>query len=224
METTLPNYRQVLNMEGPIARWYTRLRDTEPQRAAVREGAARLARDVPSGAQILEVAPGPGHLAVELARLGFDVTGVDLSATFVGLATEHARQAGVPARFLHGNAAALPLPDAAFDLVVCQAAFKNFGDPIVALDEMHRVLRDGGTAVIHDMNRDASGEDIAREVARMELGAANALFTRIALTGLRRRAYSPSRFRATVAASAFRTCEVTTEGIGLEVRMTKESA
>jgi ubiquinone/menaquinone biosynthesis C-methylase UbiE len=211
-------------MEGPLARWYAGLRGTEPQRAVVREHAALLARDLPSGARIVEVAPGPGYMAVELARLGFEVTGVDLSETFVELATDHARQAGVQTRFLHGDAAALPLPDASADLVLCQAAFKNFGDPIVALDEMHRVLRDGGRAVIHDMNRDASGDDIAREVARMKVGPVSALFARIALTALRRRAYSPSRFRATVAASAFRTCEITTHGIGLEVRMTNRTA
>jgi ubiquinone/menaquinone biosynthesis C-methylase UbiE len=149
------------------------------------------------------------------------VTGVDLSTTFVEMAAENARRAGVNARILHGDAARLPVPDASADLVVCQAAFKNFGDPVAALDEMHRVLRPGRTAVIEDMNRDTTAADIAREVAAMGIGALSAIVTRATLALLRRRAYSPAEFRATVAASAFRTCDISIRGIGLEVRLTR---
>ena len=46
----------------------------------------------------------------------------------------------------------------------CQAAFKNFPEPVSALNEMYRVLSDGGTAVIEDMSRDASGADIDTEI------------------------------------------------------------
>jgi ubiquinone/menaquinone biosynthesis C-methylase UbiE len=221
MEKTRPNRSQLLGMEGPIARWYAKQRGSAPQLAAVRASASRLTRDLPAGAQVLEVAPGPGYHAVEMARLGFEVTGVDLSATFVGLATEHARRAGVPVRFVRGDAADLPLPDASFDLVVCQAAFKNFGDPVTALDEMHRVLRDGGTAVIGDMNRAATAADIGREVAAMEIRPVDAFLTRVALAGLRLRAYSPARFRAAAAASAFRACEIRTDGLALDVHLTR---
>jgi ubiquinone/menaquinone biosynthesis C-methylase UbiE len=220
--TDIRPYRpQALSMEGPVARWYARIRGTAPQLAAVRTQAAQLTAGLPEGGRILEVAPGPGYLAVELARLGFDVTGVDLGATFVRLATDAARRAGVDARFLHADAADLPLPDTSFDLVVCQAAFKNFGRPVAALDEMHRVLRPGGVAVIGDMNRDATTADIRREVDRMGLGRLNAASTRITLSGLRRRAYAADHFRVAAAASAFGGCEVRAEGLGLEVRLTR---
>jgi ubiquinone/menaquinone biosynthesis C-methylase UbiE len=218
--TDIRPYRpQALGMEGPIARWYARIRGTASQLAAVRTQAAQLTAGLPEGARVLEVAPGPGYLAVEMARLGFDVTGVDLSATFVQLATDAARRAGVDARFLHADAADLPLPDASVDLVVCQAAFKNFGRPVAALDEMHRVLRPGGTAVIGDMNRDATAADIRREVDGMGLGPWSAAFTRVTLSGLRRRAYAADHFRVAAAASAFGTCEVRAEGLSLEVRL-----
>src|SRR5918994_2808944 len=194
--TEIRPYRpQALGMEGPIARWYASIRGTAPQLAAVRAQAAHLTADLPEAARILEVAPGPGYLAVEMARLGFDVTGVDLSVTFVQLATDAARRAGVDVRFLRADAAELPLTDGSFDLVVCQAAFKNFGRPVAALDEMHRVLRPGGAAVIGDMNRDATAADIRREVDAMKLGAVNSALTRITLSGLRRRAYAADHFR-----------------------------
>ncbi len=107
---------------------------------------------------------------------------------------------------------------------MCQAAFKNFGRPLGALDEMHRVLRGGGTAVIHDMNREITRADIDRAVKAMGLSRLNSFLTKVPLTALRRRAYSPGEFRRLAAESAFRACEITTEGIGLEVRLTKQAA
>jgi ubiquinone/menaquinone biosynthesis C-methylase UbiE len=116
----------------------------------------------------------------------------------------------------------MPFADGSFDLVACQAAFKNFARPALALEQIHRVLRPGGRAVIQDMTRDASTADIAREVDTMALRWPSALMIRLILTWLRRRAYSPARFERLVAASPFRTCQITTEGIGMEIQLRKE--
>ncbi|MCT9930270.1 class I SAM-dependent methyltransferase [Planotetraspora sp. A-T 1434] len=221
MENTRPRRTQAANMEGPMARWYARQRGSEPQMAAVRDQAADLTRGLPAGAAVLEVAPGPGLLAIEVARLGFAVTGLDISRTFVDIATENARRAGVRVDFERGDSAELPFEAGTFDLVVCQAAFKNFGRPGRALDEMHRVLRDGGTAVIQDMNRDASRADIDGEVRGMGLGRLNSFLTKVPLRALRRRAYSRAEFERLAAGSAFRTCDARADGITLEVRLTK---
>jgi len=209
-------------MEGPIARWYTRLRSSGSQMEEYRKQASRLTDGLPSGAAVLEVAPGPGYLAIEMARRGrCRVTGLDISRTFVEIATEHARQAGVSVDFRRGDVASLPFDSESFDLIVCQAAFKNFAQPVRALDEMHRVLRGGGTAVIQDMNREASGAAIDEEVRSAELGRLNAFMMKRSLTMLRRRAYSPAQFERLAAESAFRTCEIRPEGIGMEVRLHK---
>jgi ubiquinone/menaquinone biosynthesis C-methylase UbiE len=207
-------------MEGPMARWYARQRGSGDQIEQYRQQAVALVGALPDGAQVLEVAPGPGYLSIEIARLGrFTVTGLDISRTFVEIARDGARQAGVSVEFRHGDVARMPFQDGSFDLIVCQAAFKNFTEPVRALDEMYRVLRPGGTAVIQDMSSDASTADIADEVKRMELSATNAFFTRSALAMLRRRAHSPAEFERLVAKSAFRTGEIRAEGIGLEVRL-----
>ena len=209
-------------MEGVVARWYTRLRSSAGQIEAYRKQASELTDGLHSGADVLEVAPGPGFLSIEVARLGrFHVSGLDISHSFVKIATENARQAAVSVDFRKGNAASLPYEAESFDLVVCQAAFKNFVQPGRALDEMHRVLRSGGTAVIQDMSSEASGADIDQEVKGMELGWLNSFMTRRTLAMLRRRAYSPAQLERLAAGSAFRTCEVQTAGIGLEVRLTK---
>ena len=215
-------HRGFLPMEGPIARRYAALRRTDPQMALYRQQAESLTAGLPEGAAVLEVAPGPGYLAIEMARAGrARVVGLDASATFVELATTAARESGVGVEFRVGDAAGMPFDAASFDLVVSQAAFKNFARPARALEEIHRVLRPGGTAIIQDMNREASSSDIAVEVKAMGLGRGSAAVTKLVLARLRRRAYSQAQFKQLVADSSFRTCEVTADGIGLEVRMSK---
>jgi ubiquinone/menaquinone biosynthesis C-methylase UbiE len=208
-------------MEGPIARWYAKLRRSGNQLEEYRNQATQLTESLPAGAKVLEVAPGPGYLAIEMARLGFHVSAVDISRTFVQIGNENAREAGVSIDFRQGDAAVMPFEAESFDLIVCQAAFKNFVHPASALDEMHRVLRSGGTAVIQDMSSDASHADIEEEVRRMQLGWWSSFTTKATLEMLRRRAYSPAHFERLVAASPFRTCEVKRDGIGLEVRLQK---
>ncbi len=217
-------FKVVPEMEGAVARWYARNRRSGSQIEEYSRQASHLTDGLTNGAEVLEVAPGPGYLAVEIARLGrFHVTGQDISRSFVQIASENARQARVSVDFQHGNAESMPFAAESFDLIVCQAAFKNFARPVSALAEMHRVLRPGETAVIQDMRRDALGADIDQEVEKMQLGRMNAFVTKCTLTMLRRRAYSPSRFERLVADSAFRTCDIQTEGIGMEVRLKKRT-
>ncbi len=212
----------VPEMEGPMARWYARQRGSASQLEEYRQQALRLTGDLPDGADVLEVAPGPGYLAIEIARLGRSrVTGLDISRTFVALASEKAGQAGVRVDFRHGSADSLPFEAESFERIVCQAAFKNFTRPGRVLDEMHRVLRVGGTAVIQDMYRDATRADIAREVRQMRLTRLNALAVRNTLAWLRRRAYSRQQFERLVTASVFGTGEIEVDGISIEVRLTK---
>ena len=66
--------------------------------------------------------------------------------------------------FCRGDVARMPFADDSFDYVVCVAAFKNFPDPVAALDEVHRVLRPGGRASIQDLRKEATDREIATEV------------------------------------------------------------
>jgi ubiquinone/menaquinone biosynthesis C-methylase UbiE len=211
-----------LPMEGFVARWYTGIRRSGSQIEEWRKQAAQLTGGLPSGADVLEVAPGPGYFTIEMARLArLHVTGLDISHTFVEIASEHARQAGVSVDFRQGDVSAMPFAAGSFDLIVCQAAFKNFSRPGKAIDEMYRVLRDGGTAVIQDMCKDASDAAIRDEVNPMRLNPVNAFMTRRALGMLRRRAYTQEQFERLAAASAFGGCEISTSGIGMEMRLKK---
>src|ERR671936_2043916 len=94
-----------LPMEGIVARWYAKTRRSGSQIEEWRKQAAQITGGLPDGADVLEVAPGPGYFAIEIARLGrFHVTGLDISHTFARIARENARQAGVNVDFQHGAA------------------------------------------------------------------------------------------------------------------------
>lgn len=209
-------------MEGLLAAWYARNTASPGNLDAFRELATRLASDRRAGEALLEIAPGPGYLAIELARLGLrPITGLDVSHSFVRIAQGNAKRAGVVVDFRQGDASALPFEDRVFETVVCRAAFKNFSDPVGALCEMHRVLRPGGGALIIDMRSDATNSVIRQEVAKMGLGRLSAFITRAALASLRKRAYSGADFERMLAATPFGTGRIEAQPLGFEVRLTR---
>src|SRR5258706_10450545 len=83
-----------IGMEGFIASWYAK--QTKGDIRDQRKCARTVADEVPPRGNVLEVAPGPGYLAVEIAKLGdYRISGLDVSRSFVRIARETAREAGV---------------------------------------------------------------------------------------------------------------------------------
>jgi ubiquinone/menaquinone biosynthesis C-methylase UbiE len=218
--TTTTGYRG-MGMEGPIARWYTRI--TRPSLPEFQTLARKVAETVAPGGSVLEVAPGPGFFAIELARIGGrHVTGLDISHTFVEIAKKGAAEAGVDVEFRQGNVSAMPFPADSFDYLLCRAAFKNFSDPAGALAEMHRVLKPGGGAVIIDLRRDVSREAIAGEVQNLKLGPINAFIVRQTFRFmLLKRAYTKGEFRELIANSPFHSGEIQDSLVGVEITLSK---
>jgi ubiquinone/menaquinone biosynthesis C-methylase UbiE len=211
-------------MEGSIATWYARNTGQGERRRWFTAVGQSVANRVTSGGRVLDLAPGPGFLAIEIAKAGRQsVTGLDISESLVRIALQNAKDAGVTVDFRHGNASEMPFPDASFDFVVCAAAFKNFGDPIGALNEIHRVLRPGGRASIYDLRKEASRDEIATEVRNMRLSAINALITRLIFRFvLLRRAYTPQGITSLVAQSRFREYQFKIDGVGFELQLARE--
>ncbi|HUP03960.1 MAG TPA: methyltransferase domain-containing protein [Bryobacteraceae bacterium] len=212
-----------MGMEGAVARWYATL--TKKSLDEFRALAQRAAEWVPAGGRVLEVAPGPGYFAIELAKLGdYEINGLDISQTFVDIARANAEQAGVRVDFQRGNASGMPFAEDTFDFLLCRAAFKNFTEPVRALEEMHRVLKPGGQALIIDLRRDASRENVAEAVDDMKLGAINSLLTKLTFRFmLLKRAYTKAQFEEMISRAGFGAAAIEQSLTGLEIRLTKNA-
>jgi len=211
-----------ISMEGRIATWYAKT--TRKDFSEFERLAQELAKQLPRNARVLEIAPGPGYLSVALAKLGpFKITGLDISQTFVQMASEYAKREGVVVHFIHGSASDIPLEEGLFDLVVCRAAFKNFSEPLKALNEMHRVLKPKGRAIIIDLRKDASWDEIESYVKRTNLGTFDGWFTKMAFKHmLLKRAYTEKDMESLAIASNFRFFAIERSPVGMEVTLVRQ--
>jgi ubiquinone/menaquinone biosynthesis C-methylase UbiE len=208
---------------GWNAKWYDR--NTRMSRLAeMKSYADFVSQTAPAGACVLEVAPGPGYLSIELAKRGFSVTGVELSQDFVEIENHNAEEVGVSVNFKQGNASELPLPNFMFDFVICSAAFKNFSEPLNAMKEMYRVLKPGGVALIIDMNRNITKADIEKEMQNYpDMKGFDRWFVKLSFkTFLRNSAYSREEFKKFIENTAFEQHEIKKDGIGFQVWMYKQ--
>ena len=102
------------------------------------------------GMRVLDLASGTGEPAISLARfVGAQghVTALDLSADLLEIATGRAQERGLDNfSTRQADAQALPFDDNSFDLATCRFGVMFFRDPVVALRELHRVLRAGARA------------------------------------------------------------------------------
>lgn len=213
--------KEDLSITGIMAKWYDK--NTRKSRLAkMNKYADLIGRVLAKDGKVLEVAPGPGYLSIELAKRGFAVTGVELSEDFMGIEKQNAAESGVSVDFLQGNAADLPLPDNKFDFIICSAAFKNFMKPLKAITEMYRVLKIGGTALILDMNHDITKADIENEMSKANMKGFDRWFVKLSFkTFLRSGAYTKSGFEELIAQTRFTRHEIKKGGIGFQVWLWK---
>ena len=118
-----------------------------PIAAGTTPAAARLVSHagVRAGQRVLDVACGTGVVAVTAARRGAHTTGLDLTPTLLEHARQNASTAGVEIDFHEGDVEALPFEDGRFDVVLSQFGHIFAPRPGVAVGELLRVLRPGGT-------------------------------------------------------------------------------
>ncbi len=211
-----------IGIGGIAARWYDN--NTRKNRLVEMKGyATEVAKHIQDGCSVLEVAPGPGYLAIELAKLGkFKIIGLDISKDFVEIARRNAKEAGVEVEFQQGSVADIPFPDNTFDFIICTAAFKNFKEPFKALSQMYRVLTSRGTALIIDMNRNASNRQIEDYTKNMGAKSMDKLIMKLLFKYfLRNGAYTKDEFINLISKTAFKEYDIKEEGIGFYVHLRK---
>jgi len=184
----------------------------------LKEYAKLAASHVTNGGSVLEIATGPGYFCTELAKLGnYKITGLDISNDLVKIARTNAQQAGIKVDFLQGNASNIQFPDASFDFIFCSWAIKNFMEPQKVLNEMHRVLKPGGTALIIDLNHDADSQEWNRYSSSLGLKGMSALFMKLAFRIQRSGAYTRNKFFELIKNSSFQRHDI--QGVGINLYM-----
>jgi len=118
---------------------------------------ARIARlvdtvDPTPESRVLEVACGPGFLALAFAQRCRETVGLDLTDAPLAIAEKNRRERALAnVRFQRADAERLPFADGDFDVVVCRFAFHHFEEPARVLGEMARVCRRPGRVAVEDL-------------------------------------------------------------------------
>ena len=115
----------------------------------------------PRGSRALDVGCGGGLLAEDVARLGFEVAGVDPSAPSLDAAREHAAAEGLEITYLEGTGENLPVADESFELVYCCDVLEHVDDVPTVLREIRRAMRPHGLFVYDTVNRNPVSKLIA---------------------------------------------------------------
>jgi ubiquinone/menaquinone biosynthesis C-methylase UbiE len=119
--------------------------------------------------RVLDVATGGGHTALALAGVVRRVVACDVTEPVLLAAREHLRaRRAANIEFVAGDAGALPFGDGAFDVVTCRTAAHHFADVGVAVRQIHRILRPGGTLLLQDIlgHDDSAASAFILEVER----------------------------------------------------------
>ncbi|BDI23180.1 methyltransferase domain-containing protein [Herbiconiux sp. L3-i23] len=121
----------------------------------VGNSAAYLVPHLRPGLELLDVGSGPGTITVDFAErvAPGDVVGVDAAEVIVEQARSLATERGITnARFIVGDAYALPLDDDSVDIAHAHQVLQHLADPVAVLTEMARVVRPGGLIAARDVD------------------------------------------------------------------------
>lgn len=108
-----------------------------------------------AGEHLLDLGTGTARMALEIARQGVHVTGLDGSPEMLQVAQSRLQhhQAEHAVRLIRGDMQTLPFPDQSFDAVLTVTTLCFVASPDRVIDESARVLRPGGRLVIGELNR-----------------------------------------------------------------------
>ena len=122
--------------------------------AATRELVGQM--DLKPGIKLLDIGSGVGGPARFAANsAGADVTGIDLTQSYVDIATSLSKRVGMAdkTRFVQGSALDMPFGNASFDAAMILHVGMNLPDKVKLMSEAARVLRPGGIFAVYDVMR-----------------------------------------------------------------------
>lgn len=121
---------------------------------------------------LLDIGTGPGWLLMHLARLSpeLKLTGIDISPAMVQTAKNNMHREGLSERvdIRQGRADDIPYPKETFDTVVSTGSLHHWKYPTQGLNEVFRVIKPSGFALMYDLVSDPPGSVL--KAARSEFG------------------------------------------------------
>lgn len=113
-----------------------------------------LDKSLPISGEILEIGTGKGHFALALARRGFSFISIDISNQEQEIAMLNLRYFGLERKVVLKieDATHLNFPDQSFNTIFSINVFHHLEKPLAVLDEIIRLLRQGGKAVLSDFS------------------------------------------------------------------------
>ncbi len=109
------------------------------------------AEDMFKGKRVLDIGCGAGGKSLYYAKLGGNVTGLDIFDAYKPQAEEYAKKLGLSDKFtfVTGSACEMPFADCSFDTIIANDAIEHIDDPAAAIRECLRCLKQGGRLYIN---------------------------------------------------------------------------
>lgn len=108
------------------------------------------------GEKVLDLGCGTGIYSIWLAKMGLDVTGVDIAENMLTIASKKAAGANLNIEFIQSDIHQLPFGDQTFDLVVANIVLEFTENPQKVVHEAMRVLKKGGRFVCGMIGKDSA--------------------------------------------------------------------
>jgi SAM-dependent methyltransferase len=105
------------------------------------------------GTAVLDIGSGMGGFVVAAARNGARVVGLEPNGDYCTITRLRAARYGQPPGVVQAFGETLPFASGTFDAVLAQDILEHVREPMAVLDEIHRVLRPGGVALVTVINR-----------------------------------------------------------------------
>jgi ubiquinone/menaquinone biosynthesis C-methylase UbiE len=156
---SMDDVRRRFSNEDAAGKWH---RMYESETELLDEANYRERRDVAvacvlsllgNGERVLDLGCGAGPVLLELRRRGIQAAGLDYSEDMLANARQRLRDEGLDdGELIHGDCRHTPWPDASFDVIVCLGVISYVEHYEAILNEIARLLKPGGSALISFRN------------------------------------------------------------------------
>ena len=149
------------------AKMYDKMMRLSPMQLQRREIAEDLVKHTKSGT-LLDVGTGHGRLLREIYNLNPEINlyGLDISEKMIELAKENLED--IPVTLKIGNIKNPPFEDNFFDILTSTGSLYLWDLPITSINEIHRILKNGGSALIYESHKEYDETEIKKIVKSWE--------------------------------------------------------